>query len=824
MKYSLLFIAALLISVPCFSQLVNISGAITDQTGKPVPFATIYIKNTTRGTSANSEGKYQLQLNAGAYEVLFRAVGFKQESRNIDLKTNEIINVTLSVQSYQLKDVVIHGGGEDPAYAIIRKAIKKRKTYLNQVNAYSCEVYIKGLQKLLAAPKKFMGADIDKIARENGLDSNRTGIVYLSESESKYTFMQPDKVHEEMISSKVSGRNNAFSFNRASDVKVNFYDNLQDWDGISNRPFISPIADNALFYYKYKLLGTTVENGETINKIQVTPRRNYDPAFEGVIYILEDSWRIYSVDLYITKRANLNFVDTLKINQQFYPVGKNVWMPASIRFDFTGGVFGFRFGGYFISIYKNYDLNPAINKKEFAEVLRITKEVNKKDSSYWDKARPIPLTNEETTDYHKKETLALKRESKTYLDSLDHINNQFKPGRLLFGSGYNYRDRFDREYYNFNSIASSLLYNTVEGFALDYEASFTKQLDSVNSHYLNSRYLRIAGKVRYGFSDKKLNGSINGNIPLDQFTLGFNVGSDVLDLNDQVPFGRGINTLYSLFERQNFEKFYEKQFISASLSRRITGGWKAGFSTEVANRQWLNNTSNYSFFYNDSRQFTSNNPASPNTNDRLFVNSRSFKINFRTTYDFSNEYETLPSGRYYFPSQYPQIGLSYTKGIKNVFGSDVDYDLLSVDITKSDMSLGLYGKTSFYAAAGKFLNASSVFYTDYKQFNGNEVLLYQPGIAKFLLLDYYKYSTGSEYLEGHLEHNFSGFITNKIPLIRKLKLQEIVDVNYLATPTLKNYTEFGFGLQYLAFRAMYGVSYVNGNRVSSGFRMGISLK
>lgn len=750
---------------------------------------------------------------------MFRAVGFRQESRNIDLKANQVINVSLAAESYQLKDVVIRAGGEDPAYAIIRKAIKKRKTYLNQVSAYSCEVYIKGLQKLLAAPKKFMGADIEKMARENGLDSNRRGIIYLSESQSKFTFMQPNRVHEEMISSKVSGRNNAFSFNRASDLKVNFYENLQDWGDLSNRPFISPIADNALFYYKYQLLGTTLENGELINKIRVTPRRGYDPAFEGVIYIMEDSWRIYGLDLYMTKKANINFVDTLKINQQFFPVSKNVWMPASVRFDFTGGIFGFRFGGYFISVNKNYDLNPVINKKEFAEVLRITKEVNKKDSLYWDKARPVPLTNEETTDYHKKEALALKRQSKPYLDSLDRINNRFKPGKLLWGSGYNYRNRFEKEYYHFSSLASSVLYNTVEGFALDYGASYSKQIDSVNN-----RYLRLGAKLRYGFSNKMVHGSVNGTLPLDEFTLGFNAGTDVLDMNNQHAFSGPVNTLFSLLERQNYQKFYDKQFANVSLSRRITGGWLASFSTEVANRNWLNNTANYSFFYKNDRQFTSNNPLSPNTNDALFADSRAFKIGLRTTYDFSNQYETYPSGRLYLPSPYPTVGLTYTKGIKNIFGSDVDYDFLSVDVAKADMPLGLYGKTSFYVAAGKFLNASQLFYTDYKHFSGNSLIVYEPGANKFLLLDYYKYSTGSEYLEGHLEHNFSGFITNKLPLIRKLKLQEIVDVNYLATPNLRNYVELGFGLQYLAFRVMYGVSYMDGNKVSNGLRIGIGIR
>jgi len=818
MKFILSFAITILVSVSCFAQLVNLSGTISDQSGKPVPFATIYIKSTTRGTSANSEGKYQLQLNTGTYEVVFRAVGYRQENRKIDLKTSQTLNVSLPAESYELKAININGNGEDPAYAIIRKAIKKRKTYLNQVNAYSCEVYIKGLQRLLSAPKKFLGADIDKMARENGLDSNRRGIIYLSESQSKFTFQQPDKVHEEMISSKVSGRNNAFSFNRASDIRVNFYNNFEEWDGLSNRPFVSPIADNAMLYYKYKLLGTTVENGETINKIQVIPRRDYDPAFSGVIYILEDSWRIYGLDLYMTKKSNLNFVDTLKVNQQFYPVSKNVWMPSTIRFDFTGGIFGFRFGGYYIAIYKDYDLHPVIAPKEFNEVLKITKEVNKKDSAYWTKERPLPLTTEETVDYTKKEVLAQKRESKPYLDSLDRVNNKFRLTNLLLGGGYYHRNRYKKEYFSLNSFANSLLFNTVEGFAFDYGASYTKQIDS-----LTNKYLRLGAKLRYGFASQQVHGSVYGNLPISDFNLGFNVGSDVLDMNNTVPFGQGLNTKYSLFGRQNYEKFYDKTFFNLSLSHRIVGGWQANISTEVADRKWLDNTSNYSFFYNDTRQYTSNNPFQPDNKNPLFPETQAFKIGFRTTYDFGNRYQTMPTGRYYYPSKYPRIGLSYTKGVKGVFGSDVDYDLLSADITKSDISLGFYGKTSFYVAAGKFLNANSLYFTDYKHFNGNQLTIYEPGITKFLVLDYYKYSTNSEYLEGHLEHNFSGFITNKLPLIRKLKLQEIFDVNYLATPSLRNYTELGFGLEYLGFRLMYGTSFIDGSHKGSAFRFGINL-
>ncbi|MDF2433114.1 MAG: hypothetical protein JWP44_2745 [Mucilaginibacter sp.] len=816
MKFTLPFTLFILLSISAFAQQITISGKITDDQNKPIPFASIYIKNTTKGTSANSEGEYILQLKTGAYEVQYKAMGYKPETRKLNA-ASQTANVVLKNETYQLKDVTIKSGGEDPAYAIIRKTIKKRKFHLNEVNAYTCGVYIKGLQKLLAAPKKFIGFDVQKAARENGLDSNRRGIVYLSESESKYSFQRPGNVHEEMISSKVSGSNRAFSYNRASDLKVNFYENIQTWDGISNRPMISPIADNALFYYNYKYIGLSIENGETIDKIQVLPKRSYDACFQGTIYIIEDSWRVYSLGLYITKKQNINFVDTLRVNEQFFPVTPTVWMPSSIKFEFTGGIFGFKIGGYFISIYKDYDLEPAFTRKEFSEVLRINKGVNKKDSAYWENERPIPLTDEEKTDYQKKAVLAKKRESKPYLDSLDKVNNKFGFNKLLMG-GYRHANRYRHEYYNFDPILTSVLFNTVQGFAINYGASFTKRIDTINN-----RNVYIGVKAGYGFSDHKLTGGINGSVPLGSYTLGFNAGSAIVDLNSATPISSFVNSLYSLLEKQNYEKLYQKQFLSASIHKRITGGWQASAFAEWADRKWLPNASNFSFFYPGNRNYTSNNPLVPSQDVPLFTENQSFKITFRTTYDFSDKYETYPNGKRYLPSPYPTIGLNYVKGIKGFLGSDVDYDLLSADISKSNIPAGVLGNTSFYIGAGKFLNNSSIFYPDYKQFAGNQVLFYKGGINSFLLLNYYNFGTYTQFIEGHLEQNFSGFILNKIPLIRKLKLQEILDINYLSTPTIKNYTELGAGIQYLNFRVMYGRSYNSGSQANSAIRLGLSF-
>jgi len=803
------------VSFAVSAQSLTLRGKITDQQGQAIPFASVYEKNTTIGTSANSEGEYSLKLTTGKHELYYRAIGYRQETREIDLRSNYNLDVSLSQAVFELADVIIRSDGEDPAYEVIRNAIRKRKNHLREADEYSTDVYIKGMQKMLAAPKKFLGRNIDDMSKEMGLDSNRTGILYLSESESRLSYMQPGSYHEEMISSKVSGSNRAFSFNRASEININFYENMINMEGLSNRPFISPIAENALFYYDYKLIGTSLENGEMVNKIELIPKRGADPVFRGNVYIIEDSWRIHSSDLYITKQANINFVDTLNIRQQYIPVSSRVWLPSSIRYDFTGGIFGFRFGGYYLALYKNYDLNPGLNKKDFVEVLKITREVNKKDSAYWTQARPVPLTEEEKTDYEKKAILAVKRESKPYLDSLDKVNNKFKPVQFIIGSGYSPRNRFKKEYYSFSSLINSVFYNTVEGFGINYQATYAKRLDSLTNKFVN-----FAGKVRYGLSSEKFYTSVSGNVPVKAATFSFNLGSDVLDLNNQGSISQLGNSINSLFYERNFLKLYEKKFVSLSLSKRF-GGFMGSVTTEWANRTSLDNSSDYTIRDIKDRIFTSNNPfaLSPGIGGILFPENQSFKLGFRGTYDFSNKYATYPSGKIHQPSKYPTLGLSYIKGLNGFLSSDVDYDLLAMDLTKSDIKLGMYGQFKFWIGAGQFLNDKSIYFPDFKHFVGNLSLSYIPKINNFLFLDFYKNSTADKFAEAHLEHNFSGFITNKLPLIRKLKLKEVVGFNYLATPGLKNYNEVYFGLEYLTFRVMYGMAYANGTKVDKGIRI-----
>ena len=818
MKNYFLTIIILFYSCCSFAQVYTLSGKVVDNKNQEVPFATVFVKGTTKGTAANSNGEYSLKLPAGKQIIAFTSVGFKLSSQTVDINNSLTLDVVLQPELYALKDVNVYANAEDPAYQIIRNAIKQRKNYLKETAPYTAQIYIKGVTKLLKAPQKFLGKDLNEPLKEAGLDSNRTGILYQSESQAILSFTPPNNYHEEMISSKVAGSNKGFSFNRASSFNISFYENYLNWDGLSNRPFVSPIAENALFYYDYKLIGSFLENGELINKIQLLPKRKYDPAYRGYIYIVEDSWRLHSVDFLMSKESNIMVFDSLQINQQFIAIDRKHWKPSVMKYNFTGGLLGFKFGGYSVGIFSNYNLKPDLAAINFKEQLKISKGINKKDSIFWAEERPIPLTLEEVSNYTKKDSIALLRTSKPYLDSLDKLSNKFKFSKLLM-SGYAPRDRFKKEYYQINSIAKSFLFNTVEGFAINYGASFTKQIDSVNNRYFNWK-----GNIRYGFSNKLFHANTQAFIPLGKsLRLSLGMGSDMVDLNNKSSLTILENEFNSLFYQKNYKKFYQKKYTELTLSSKIAAGLNGSFGIVFNDNIWKPNASNYSF-YTKNDSYTSNNPFTPTVDEAVFPRYQSLKIGIALNYNFSNKYETYPNGKRYLPSDWPTVNFTYIKAIPKVFSSDVDYEVMSFGIRKEDLKLGFYGNIGFSIAAGKFFNVKNIYYPDFKQFNGNKTMFYTSTENQFLFLDYYLQSTSDKYFEAHAQHNFSGFFTNKVPLLRKLKLKEIVGANYLSTPSYKNYSELYFGLSYLVFNAYYGFGYQDAKQISAAFRVSVQTK
>ena len=115
--------------------------------------------------------------------------------KSVSVTDDTEVSFALDDQKLTLEDVLVKSNGEDPAYAIIRKVIKKRTFYDMQVSSLSCELHGKDMIKLRTLPEKVFGKKIPVDDRKGmGLDSSGKGIVYLSESVSKVFFERPDKL------------------------------------------------------------------------------------------------------------------------------------------------------------------------------------------------------------------------------------------------------------------------------------------------------------------------------------------------------------------------------------------------------------------------------------------------------------------------------------------------------------------------------------------------------------------------------------------------------------------------------------------------------
>jgi hypothetical protein len=122
---------------------------------------------------------------------------------------------------------------------------------------------------------------------------------------------------------------------------------------------------------------------------------------------------------------------------------------------------------------------------------------------------------------------------------------------------------------------------------------------------------------------------------------------------------------------------------------------------------------------------------------------------------------------------------------------------------------GVRSKLSYKLAAGKFLNDKAVFFPDYQHFAGNR-FFFQLGdpVGTFRMLDYYRYSTTSEFFEAHVLSEFRKFLLTQITWFRVLGIKENFFLHYLATPASDNYTELGYGLD-VGIRFPFRVEVVN---------------
>ena len=807
----LLYTLFLFVSV----QAAVISGSVRDNKGNLLPFSSILVKGTTLGVSANTKGYYTITLAPGEYTLVCQYIGHQTQEKKISIANTALtIDFVLADQQYQLNNVVVKAGGEDPAYAIIRKAIGKRVEHLKENRKFQCEVYLKGQLQLRNYPKSFMG---EKVDFEDG-DTSKRKMLFLSESVARYSVEEPDHRKVEVLSTKVSGRSDGFGFGNPQ--FISFYENIiAVGRGLNPRGFISPISANALNYYRYKFEGTFYENGIEISRIKVIPKRKYEPLFSGYIQIIENEWRLQSVDLKIVKEQQLQLLDTLVIQQLYVPAGQN-WVIKNQVIYPSGKIFGFDFFGNFIQVYDKFNLEPPFQKKFFnSTVLKYMDSSNKKSMAYWDSIRPLPLLAEEKRDYRKKDSLEQVRKDPHYLDSLDRKRNKITlVGLLLTGQSFSKQKR--KETTSFEPLIRNLNYNTVEGAVLNFSPNYSRTFEGKQSLFLSP-------DIRYGFGNKHWNAHLTGTYSFGKKYLqsfSFSGGKRVFQFNNAQPIVERINSIATLNYEANYMKIYEANFFRVGYGTPIGNGLSINASFQFQQRKPLENLADpVSWRDIKNRQFTPNYPIElSNTN---MPENRAAIASFGLTWRPGSKYIEFPDRKIGLRSKYPTFNASITKGISGLLGSDIDYTKWRIGIS-DNLDFKLLGLLNYRLSASGFLDAAKTFIPDYLHFNGNQTILAGQFLNSFQLLPYYRLSnTAKLNLEAHVEYHLNGFLTNKLPVMKKLNWFLVVGGNALHIDQQTDYTEAYFGIEniFKVLRVDFVQGFEKAGGRPSGFRISLPL-
>jgi hypothetical protein len=853
MRISLLMILLITcLSAPLYSQ--GVEGKVMDTNGDPVPYAAIFIKELTRGTTCNALGLYSLPLPEGDYTIYFRSLGYTEVTKNVRVDTGYInLAIQLPPQTYMIPEVRISATGEDPAYWIMRKTIGLANYHLNEVSSYQAEIYIKGAAILRKIPKVIL----KRIDVEGGVKVKEDE-AYMLESLNEVGFEAPDNYTLRVIASQNTLPGYADNVNPMDYVNASLYQ--QEIEGI-----ISPLARSAFSYYKFEFVNSFMVGTHIINKIKVIPKRKSQQLVAGYLYIVEDLYCLHSSDLTLNTMAG-----TLSLQQQYANVIMDAWLPVSHKIQAEIDIIGVKGTATYVSSmeYSDVVLNPNLPETYFTSTAEASKETEqeekpvskkqeqinellvkeeltnreaaklskliekesgdkdseksmedldqtgttitvaedavKNDSLYWNKMRAIPLTPKESLTLKTRDSI-IGTQIKTVSSDSGQVSGRKKVSfkNLVYGRTYVYnRAKFrfthdgllDLEKFGYNTV-DGIYYG--QGFRVNWRPDSLHVLDSkVNLSYA---FMRHAPLIRWD--------SYFLYAPLSRGKLGLDLNYRSLDFNRQSGIPNPTNLVYTLFLRENHLKMYEQ--INATIYNMIDPlhGLILTTSLGYGVQNQLENTSLFSFFYRNEEEerFTENTPAGRDASARELQDHKRFEAHIELEYTPERYYIIRNYRKVYRDSKWPTFSLAYRRAIPLEESGWSDYSMLEAKIRHS-FDVGLLSKIKWSIAAGTFIDSTAIHFSDYKHFKSNPLYIDMAGLDRALMFsDYYQASTNQYWANFHATLTSSYLLIKYLPWFSERLWQESLDVAYLFTPQTPNYLQLGYRLEDILFLMDLGV-------------------
>lgn len=748
----LVLLVCVLASATGYAQTV-VSGKVTDAgSGDPIPFANVVFKGTSVGITTDFDGNYTLKTTTPVDSLQASYIGYFPKTKAVKRGVTQVINFQLEEQLNSLNEVVITPG-ENPAFEILKRVDENRKLHdKRRLTAYEYETYTKIEIDIDNMSEKFRKRKIiqkitqvlDSVDRIAGEDGKPILPLFISENVSKLYYRDNPRLKtENILKSKITGigiedGDMVTQLVGSSFQEYNFY---QHWLSIVSKEFISPIADAGRLYYEYDLTDSVYINGFYCYRIDFTPKSPQDLAFTGTMWITKHEYALKQIDATVGKQANLNFIEKIKIQQELDPTGSDAWLPVKNRVLIDVSEPSANTAGMLAKFYtsnKNFIIDQPKANAFYAQAIVLDDDAYKnKDEEYWDSLRHEPLSSTEKSVYKMIDTLQNIPVVKTYTDLiLLAVNGYYETGKIEIGP-----------------VLSVISINDIEGFR--FQPGFR-----TTEHF--SRKWMLGMQLGYGFKDEKFKYNFNATYILDRkryTTINLRTRRDLnrIGVDDEALAD---NYIFLAAQRWGTYRagyyFDETRF---NIQRELF----KGFSQRIAVRY---NTFSPAF---DFGYRESGDPSSPIKQD--FQTTEAI---FETRFARDEMFVQGQNIRYSLGvTRWPIITFTYVRGINDVFGSDFTYNKTRLSIDQP-IRFGLLGSARAKLTGEYIFEALPYPLLAYHL--GNQTGFYTS--ATFNLMNFGEFVSDS-YASFQYNHNFEGFLLNRIPLMRKLKWRLVGTANLL---------------------------------------------
>jgi hypothetical protein len=792
-KYAL-GLVYLLFSISSFSQNYYVlRGYVYSEDNLPLPGANIRDFNSKIGTQTNAEGQYELNLEQGLHRISVSYIGYKSQTFEQIVNTDNVTNIFLKPVNTLLKSVVVSNKKKDFSYEIIQNVIDHKEAILNQYQNYACQTYIKALEQLktLKPPKK--REESDPFKNDSIPETN-----YFEADLSRYVSI-PNKTKEERTAVKKIGDLQTLFFTSTTDGEFNLYRNLQHVKQLSENAFVSPISSLGFASYRYKLIDSYYDRGTLVYKIAVKPKQTGNALYQGEIEVWDKEWVLKSVDLSLSKKA-LIIYDEFSFKQAYEEQEGN-WVITEESFTWKVTEEGLLKTGTTSVSQSDFVFDSTYSNNFFGPELARTSEIAyKRDSTFWDNIRPKPLSTEERNIIQKEEAYQLKINSEDYLDSIDEVYNKITFLKVAW-NGVGHINRKKKTDWEFGSIPSFLNIAAIGGWRAQHNVNYFRK-------FKNRKQLRVSPYLNYGFLNKDLRGELDVDYlynPVKQSRLFIVVGQRFDIIN-------GSATILDIVRRDNFY---------------INTGINAKHRTEVFNGFYLNTEVlfNKREDFGDFRFSRLGNELFENNNPSTFPNSTILKTNIRVDYTPKQLYTSEPNEKIVMGSKYPTFSFRLIKAFQ--LNNNLKKAFANIEFNVEQyFNVGILGTSAYRISVGRFLDTTKVAPMDYQYQRGGDPIWFSPSMTTYQYIPE-TFSTFNWFFESHYEHQFNGFLTSKIPLLNKTGIKTVGGAGLLYVPDQKyQYSElyaginkvFKLGKSRFRIGAYYVAAQSNTFGVKSGFK------